>query len=496
MNRTAPESQIRALPTAAARARVPRSRVIGSAARAAASSPTAKWLYGFVAFEFLCQLALLIPLLAPIRALFRTAAFGASLVLLVVVPGRPLARHPARPLLVAVFVILVLQLLNPGGVGMIPALAQIAVYLAVAAPLYWIARIDLKEAELHTTVLVLWGYYSISSLLGVLQTYFPGQFQPALSTVISSTGDVFVESLRIELASGARVFRPMGLTDVPGGVAQHGFYVVLFALGLLQLKPRFAGARLLFVISMLLGMVVLYLSQLRVAVVMLAICSLTMLTLLAVTGRVSRLMLLVPITALVVMIGFVVSVSVAGTAVTERLETLIQGDVGNVYYQNRGRFLEQTFNHLLPTYPLGAGLARWGMMNYYFADRQGMIWAEIQWTGWLLDGGVPLMLAYFLTLLVTTWFALRTALNPTNGPELRTWGALLFTYDLGALAATFSVPLFAGAAGLEFWMLNATFFQVCRGANAARRAPPPAARPPLRRSPSSLVRARDVRALP
>jgi hypothetical protein len=347
--------------------------------------------------------------------------------------------------------------------------------VAVAAPLYWISRIDLSERDLHTAVSILWGYYSLSSLLGVLQTYFPGQFQPALSTVISGTGDVFVESLRINLASGVRVFRPMGLTDVPGGVAQHGFYVVLLALGLLQLKPQFTGARALQVCSMLVGMVVLYLSQLRVAVVMLVICSLAMLALLAITGRISRLMLLLPVTALVVMVGFVLSVSVAGDAVTHRLETLIQGDVGSVYYQNRGRFLEQTFDHLLPTYPLGAGLARWGMMNYYFADRQGMIWAEIQWTGWLLDGGVPLMLAYALALLVTTWFAFRIALNTGCSSEIRTWGALLFAYDLGSLAATFSVPLFAGAAGLEFWLLNAAFFQATRGASIKAVRPPQAA---------------------
>ena len=37
------------------------------------------------------------------------------------------------------------------------------------------------------------------------------------------------------------------------------------------------------------------------------------------------------------------------------------------------------------------------MMLHYFGDRYNaespQIWAEIQWTGWLLDGGIPLMIA-------------------------------------------------------------------------------------------------------
>ena len=81
---------------------------------------------------------------------------------------------------------------------------------------------------------------------------------------------------------------------------------------------------------------------------------------------------------------------------SKRLQTLVADDPGKVYHSNRGHFLEDTIYNQLPEYPVGAGLARWGMMNRYFADKDDLLtpplWVEIQWTGWLYDGGIPLIL--------------------------------------------------------------------------------------------------------
>ena len=42
----------------------------------------------------------------------------------------------------------------------------------------------------------------------------------------------------------------------------------------------------------------------------------------------------------------------------------------------------------------------WGMMFYYFGDpgntKNPALWAEIQWTGWLYDGGIALVFFYTL----------------------------------------------------------------------------------------------------
>ena len=57
-----------------------------------------------------------------------------------------------------------------------------------------------------------------------------------------------------------------------------------------------------------------------------------------------------------------------------------------------------TLSELLYEFPLGAGLGRWGMMQVYFGDptlwQAPPIHVEIQPTGWLLDGGVPMWLLY------------------------------------------------------------------------------------------------------
>jgi len=151
--------------------------------------------------------------------------------------------------------------------------------------------------------------------------------------------------------------------------------------------------------------------------------------------------------------------------VTKRLATLVEEPAGKVYYTNRGHFLEETINDFLPQYPFGAGLGRWGMMNQYFGDasltRASTIWVEIQWTGWLLDGGVPLVLAYVIALVLAFGIAWKISQDRGNH-GLGTWGALLFAYNLAAFAVTFNYPLFIGQGGLEFWLLNAGLFAAWR----------------------------------
>ena len=71
--------------------------------------------------------------------------------------------------------------------------------------------------------------------------------------------------------------------------------------------------------------------------------------------------------------------------------SLFEEDPVTLYYQSRGLQLENAFNTLIVEYPLGAGLARWGMMRGYFdVPSSSEIWAEIQPGAWILDGGLVL----------------------------------------------------------------------------------------------------------
>jgi hypothetical protein len=424
----------------------------------------------FVLFQIACQLSLAFGFAGSARAMVRMAVFGSSAALFIFLRGRG-KLHPAT--MPASFALLAvgLGLLHPTTNGFAAGLAHLSMYVLIVLPLFWACRQRIHLSELKTALLVFWGFHTISALFGVLQVYFPGRFQPAISSVITSSGKGYFGTLYITTASGARVLRPMGLTDQPGGAAMAGYYAALFGLGF-YLSASNKLIRAAGVASMAAGLLCLYLSQVRSVLVMLGVSIVGLLFLLASHGRVGRLVNLVSATGAIAAISLGLALQVAPDAVSKRLGTLTEGDPADVYYRNRGIFLEQTVNELLPEYPMGAGLGRWGMMNYYFGDNTNPesypIWVEIQWTGWLLDGGIPLILSYVAALGMAALVAMRVAGNRTH-PELWLWGALIFGYNLGCIALTFNYPIFMSQTGLEFWLLNGLLFAAAQTAAARPR---------------------------
>jgi len=295
-----------------------------------------------------------------------------------------------------------------------------------------------------------------SAVVGILQAYFPGHFQPQLSSIVLAHGRAQVAGLQIQLASGERVFRPMGLTDTPGGAAIGGLYAVLLGTGMLLVpKAPFLGARVLAAGGMVAGMMCLYLCQVRSLVVMAAICLIVLFFFSVISERVSRLVGLLAALGALVPVAFVLAVSLGGRSMTNRLATLTESDPGAVYYQHRGRFLEQTINEYLPRYPLGAGLGRWGMVHSYFGST-GSLYVEIQWTAWLFDGGVPMIMLYVGAIAAVTWACSRVALGRYGKADasLSLWGSVVVAYNVGAFALCFDYCVFIGTAGVEFWLLN------------------------------------------
>ena len=219
---------------------------------------------------------------------------------------------------------------------------------------------------------------------------------------------------------------------------------------------------------MLVGAMCLYLCQVRSMVVMTAICLVVMVLLAALSGRVSRLFAIVSSVAVVIPVAFTLAVSLAGKSVTDRLQTLVKSDAGTVYYNNRGHFLEATFYRAMPKYPLGAGLGHWGMVSHYAGSGIASFWVEIQWTGWIYDGGVPLVVAYAGALLMTTWLALGVARGKLGRSEagFAVWGAVVVAYNVGALALCFNYVPFIGNSGLEFWLINACLISAALNSDA------------------------------
>lgn len=445
--------------------------------------PSSDWVIRFVllligfqvALVFLDQLTPVVGEARAVRVIFRVASFGASLLLLVLMPRRGW-RHPATKSALWALAILIVSVLHPTTNTLLSGTAHAALYLAILAPLFWVPRLQIDVAAFRRIIFIFWGFHTLSAAAGVLQVYFPGQFQPSLSPIYAAKDPLYLEALKITTVSGQLVFRPMGFTDIPGGAAVSGFYAVLFAMGLL-LTDRRTWPKVASVVSMILGMMVLYLSQVRSALAVTAICALVFAAILAWRRDLARLSVLATVLAIVTLGSFALAVSVGGESVTSRLSTLVAEDPGEVYHANRGVFLEETLEELLPLYPWGAGLGRHGMINTYFGDNsapdRSAIWVEIQWTAWLLDGGVPLILVYVAMLLVTFWTAWGIARRRTSGSyeDLPFWGAMLLAYNIGALAWTFSYPIFMSQTGLEFWLLNAALFTAARSVRPAVTAP-------------------------
>jgi hypothetical protein len=441
-------------------------------ARVGQSGSSARWLYGYVLLLMLCQLALLFESLGAFRLVARSFAFASSLVLLVVLPGRS-PRHPAKPWAVAVLVIVALGMLHPATNSVFSGTAQLLMYAAILAPLFWAGRVAVTPAVFQRLLLLLWGFYTLSAVFGVLQVSYPGRFQPAVSARIAAQ-DWYMKDLKITLADGEQVLRPMGLTDMPGGAGAAGLSAALFGVGFL-LNSRSALVRVVAPFTIAVGLFCIYLSQVRLALVMFVICAVAFTALILRRGEVKRVLVLFLLVPATIAASLVWAIAVGGETVTKRLSTLTEDNPGEVYYKSgRGRALEVTLTEDLPEYFLGAGAGRWGMMYTYFGDKDNpsspRLWAEIQWTGWLYDGGVLLMVVYPCALLAACAAAWKLA-AARNRTALGPWAALILAYDVTALATIFSYAFFISQSGMEFWLLNACLFRASLGRVRARRAP-------------------------
>src|SRR5258708_2299067 len=280
-------------------------------------------------------------------------------------------------------------------------------------------------------------------------------------------GRSYVRGVQYQNANGQLVFRAMGLSDIPGGAGSAGVSAVLFGAALM-LTWRKWSRRMLATGTMVVGLAAIFLSHVRASLVMLIVCAATLTVVLAIrrarvratqaawrrreAGSLTRLLAVLGVVAV---FGFTWAIAVGAHAVIERFSTLTVADPGTVYHQNRGHFIEESIQDLLPKYPLGAGLGRWGMMNHYFGDNSdpntAMLWSEEQFTAWLVDGGVPLIFVYLLAVAMTTMFAFRLALKPID-PELAIFAAVIFSYDTRAVVAPLGYSFFCSPMGIGILM--------------------------------------------
>lgn len=421
------------------------------APRARPQGPT--WVYVFVVVQLVCQLSLLIQGVQALRVFVRSAAFGTSLLFLVLGPRRERRGGAVRVLALGALAILTLAMFNPLGGTAISVIAHWTFCVAIIAPLFWVGRMNIPRGTLERMLLLLWAFHTLGSILGVLQAYFPGQFQPNFMGLMAR------KHMLIRLASGVWIPRPTGLTDSPGGAASDGLYAALLGTGVVLVQP-FRYARAIGLGSVVLGLMCIYLSEVRAALVTVLLCFVVMTALFAWSGRATRATVSALLTFGLLAVGFYFALALGGQMMSLRLQSLIAADPGTVYYHTRGSMLEQALVEFLPAYPLGAGLGHWGMINSYFGSSAQEIGSEIQIGGWILDGGAPLLIVYLAAVITAILYACRA--SRVRDLTQSTWAAAVAGYDVGSFALCFSFPFFMGTSGLEFWLVNAVLMQEIR----------------------------------
>lgn len=352
----------------------------------------------------------------------------------------------------AVMFLLAVMIFHPSTPTLMGGVAHTAVYFAVLTPLFWAPSFVKSPEHLARLLWLMLICSGLNAVVGVLQVYDPNRWLPAEFSRISMSG-LGLGPVSYRGPNGVTIVRPPGLFDTPGAVAGPAAYAALlglvFAVSGLPIWQRcvslvFAGA----------GLAAIYLSQVRISFVI----TLGMLIAYAVVstrqGRVGRATQFSILAGGIFVGSFMLAIALGGQTVIERFMTLTTGDPLEVYRTARGAQLNVTFGEMLTNAPLGSGLGRWGMASGYFgsADATRTIWAEIQFTGWMIDGGILLIALYVGALVVTAVTQYRVALM-TGNPRLAQCGAVILAANLGTAALIFSFTPFVTQVGIQYWFL-------------------------------------------
>lgn len=424
-----------------------------------ATAPRIPWGFGeiFVVSQTALPALLFLPGMQAIRLPIRVAAFGISLAALLwwALSSTPrLPASKAQSWVVSIMALLALMLFHPKTPTVVGGLAHMAVYLAVMAPLLWAPAFVSSPERLGRILWLLLLCSGCNAIVGVLQVYDPARWLPAEFSNVISGNSMAMGTVTFTGINGQHLVRPPGLFDTPGAVAGPAMSAALlgliFAMSAIPMWKRllsfvFAGA----------GFAAIYLSQVRVSLVMatltLAVYAFTLFR----QRRVARATQFTLIAAGIVFGSFLLAVALGGQAITDRVMTLIGVNPIDVYQTARGAQLTVTFQQLLFEAPFGSGLARWGMAAMYFSTFNGLdkpIWAEIQFTGWVIDGGILMVVLYCSALLITSLSEWRIAMT-RHLPMLSTCGAVILSLNIGAAMLIFSFTPFVTQIGIQYWFL-------------------------------------------
>lgn len=408
----------------------------------------------FLVLQFLGGALLFIPGAQLFRSPVRALPYLSALVPLAYYISRPNrgSKPLASGLVIASLLLLALNLLHPStqvGAG----IAQCIFQLSIAAPLFWAPTAVRSTQTLHRILILIFLFNVAGAVMGIVQVYDPDRFLPAQFS--QQLREDYLSSLSYTGNDGRVITRPPGLSDVPGGAAVAGGLSAVLGLCLLfrTRRPLHAAG---FLAAIGVGFAVIYLTQVRSILLMTVGATAVIVALTLRRRQFTRVAGLVAVGGALIMVSFLWASSLGGEAVDSRFLNLRGQGALNVYQQERGNFIAYTVGDLLDQYPLGAGLGRWGMMNAYFGDPSAYqsepIHAEIQITGWLLDGGFLMWFLYGGAIITALLMVLRIAGRRQNR-DLGEAAVCVGAATVFVVGMSFAGPAFNTQLGVLFWFL-------------------------------------------
>jgi hypothetical protein len=418
----------------------------------------------FFAIQFLWGIALFLPNGQSVRFAVRALPYVSSLAFLVVYATRgSRVQHPRGTApLIAALLLLVLNLLHPTSQAY-AGFAQCIFQLSIAAPMFWMHKSVRSARHLEVLLALTLVANFASAAVGVLQVYFPEHYMPP--QISRQLSDDLVSSMTYVGMDGRVIMRPPGLSDTPGGASVAGGLTALLGLGLC-LYTRKLWQTLIAAGMGAVGLAAVYLTQVR-SVLLMALGAIVLIVGIAVRqGRLARAGWGVAIGGSVIVASFLWAASIGGSAVQDRFLSIGQQGALSTYQENRGNFLSYTVGDLVNEYPLGAGVGRWGMMQTYFGDplaSAGNIHVEIQLTGWLLDGGIPMWVLYGAAILLSIGSTLGSTIG--RSAAIQRIAPLVVGMQVFILGMAMAGPTFNMQLGILFWAAGAALHGASHGRN-------------------------------
>jgi hypothetical protein len=459
--------------TAAARVRStepPRSFVAEQAVLTVSSKPRLRerwpWVTTFLAVQFLWGALLFIPGSQAYRPIVRALpyAVGAALVVLYAPKIRRMRAPSGTLLLLFALGLLALNLLHPTSL-LEAGVAQCVFQAAIAAPMFWGWNAVGNPQRLRQLLWIAFALNTIGAVVGVLQVYYPDRFMPPqFNTLGIRLNELYVQSLTYVGPDGTRIVRPPGLSDQPGGAAVTGALAVVLGVGL-SLTARRASLVAITLGSAAVGLAAIYLTHVR-SLLLMSMAALAVIAVVLFRRGQVRVAGRIAITAAILVVGsFMWARSLGGESVEQRFVGITREGAVRTYQENRGGFVAQTFGELLDEYPLGAGVGRWGMMNVYFGDPANLeappIHVEIQITGWLLDGGMPMWFLYGGAVVMALLSAYRLTQQRVSR-ELADMATVVFGIQVLIVGFGWAGPVFNTQLGLLFWFVSSALYGAAR----------------------------------